>query len=174
MKASIYFSESNNEIILDMTILLEKILLTQNILPLEINNRIYILCENEDLMNNLDKSLWTTSQASFLPHAIYSEENYDKFPILLSIDCNIIKNVQILFLYGSNKYLQNAFNNLDNLIEYNKFNKLTNIICILYDANHKINELNFEKNDFNIDNVNNKFSEINMYYKKNKIWTKLQ
>lgn len=149
MQISIYFSKTENDIIIDTISLLEKLLLMH-----QSNIKIGILCENEIVMNNLDKALWTVIQNSFIPHTIVTnDEKIDIYPILLSDNFDKISFCQMLFIYGSVDYLNSFFENITefvNNINNNSEIKITTLFMITYysDTNDNMeNSLNFNNNN---------------------------
>lgn len=83
-------------------------------------NRVYIFCQNQQLLESLDESLWSYEQLSFLPHATTSDPRPADQPILLSSNINNINNANILAIIG------NAIP--DNIISFEK-------IIYMYEAN---------------------------------------
>lgn len=51
-----------------------------------LGNKIIVLCDDKEQVNNLDKLLWTFEQVSFIPHT--SDINYDPITSVLLLDKN--------------------------------------------------------------------------------------
>jgi DNA polymerase III subunit chi len=63
-------------------------------------NKIFIYCESDKLLKELDEFLWTYEQLSFLPHATHIDEVPNKQPILLSTSEDNLNNANVLLVAG--------------------------------------------------------------------------
>jgi DNA polymerase III subunit chi len=62
--------------------------------------KIIIEAPDDNLLNNLDESLWTFDEESFLPHAIGNDDMQSRQPILLTKENYNSNGAEVRFLLG--------------------------------------------------------------------------
>ena len=109
------------------------------------NNKVHVLCDDENYMQELDDLLWTFEQLAFVPHATYKDKQLESNPIVLSVNDNINNKANILVITGTKipSNLQ-AFEKI--IIMYQNTDKIRRDMV----NNHckKFNELNIKCNFF--------------------------
>ena len=140
-KILIYKTIDSNSIIYNIGVLIDKIITSKN-------EKIFIYCQNADIMNIIDDKLWTFSPNYFIPHAIYTNENkvdFDNF-VLLSIDNlkdNLVDQCNNIILYGDHFFIDYILSKNTKL-----YNNKNIILVINFDI-----DCNLIKNDYNINDI---------------------
>ena len=110
----IYNIPKNEKVVYNLGQLLDKLCYSQ--LEFKENNRkkIGILCKKEDI-ETIDKTLWTFSTHTFIPHniSIENKEENDKQPVLISDKIENIKDRQMLCVFDNNG-LKQVYNEKEN------------------------------------------------------------
>jgi len=83
------------------------------------NYKVLVLCDNQDDLEQIDESLWSFDEISFVPHNIYTQNNMTLSPVLIA-NKDLIPNI----------YSYNVLINLSDIIpnKYINFKKVIEIV----------------------------------------------
>lgn len=93
----------------------------------------YVIADNEDSVQELDKILWTYSRKNFIPHATNKDPLPHKQPILISDKVDFNQEAQILILVNPTR------ENIIDILTKKKFCDRLSKIIIIFDELQTIN-----------------------------------
>lgn len=93
-----------------------------------------VIFENNEKMEQIDKTLWSYTQKEFIPHATMHDLYPQKQPILLSTEYNNINNSKILVLISSNIKTEEIENFEKSIFIFNGLEENTDKFKNLFDG----------------------------------------
>jgi len=96
--------------------------------------RIGVLCDSEDSMNFLDKSLWTFSSDTFLPHGTKNDPEPEIQPVFLTTDTIFPNTPKVICIYSQS--IESFGNMIDQVVRLKDIHEST--VVYMFESDHNI------------------------------------